>query len=113
MGLEAVVIGHFLMSVIAYFINAYYPGKMFGFGAMRQLKEMQRVIYATLIMSASVIGVMMLLPGDLLKLAILVPLGIAVYLLSAYLLGITEIKEVLEMAHSRIPGKRIIKKMPV
>ena len=53
-GLTAVVIGHFTTSFICFFINAYYPGKMFGFGAVRQIREMGRVICATLIMSVIV-----------------------------------------------------------
>jgi teichuronic acid exporter len=100
LGLKAVVIGHFVMSILAYFINAYYPGKMFGFGALKQIKEMGPVVYATLIMSVCVIGIMMLLPTDFLRLLICIPMGVAIYLYAAYLLRIKEIDEVLKMAHA-------------
>ncbi len=106
MGLQAVVIGHFLMSLLAYFINAYYPGKMFDFGALRQIREMSRVIYATLIMFVIVFGVRILLPTDLLKLIICAPLGIAIYLFTAHFLGISEIREVLAMIQSVLHRKK-------
>jgi O-antigen/teichoic acid export membrane protein len=97
LGLTAVVIGHFATSFICFFINAYYPGKLFGFGAVRQIKEMWRVICATLVMSTVVFIVMIILPSDFLKLLIGVPLGVGIYLLLAYLLRIKEIKEVVKI----------------
>jgi O-antigen/teichoic acid export membrane protein len=105
LGLKAIVIGHFVNSFISYFINAYYPGKMFGFGAIKQIKEMKQVIYATLVMSVSVIGIMMVLPTDFLKLLICIPIGVLIYLYTAYLLGIEEVNEVLRMAQSFILWK--------
>ncbi|MBU0768946.1 MAG: lipopolysaccharide biosynthesis protein [Proteobacteria bacterium] len=97
LGLTAIVIGHFATSFICYFINAYYPGKLFGFGAVRQIKEMWRVICATLFMSMAVFISMILLPSDLLKLLISAPLGIGVYIIAAYLLKIKEFSEVYEI----------------
>jgi len=96
-GLKAVVIGHFTISFICFFINAYYPGKMFGFGALRQIREMGPVICATSIMSLIVFVSSIFLPSDFLKLVIGVPLGVGVYLLLAYLLRIGEIEEVFGM----------------
>lgn len=47
-GVEAIVIGVFTTSYIAFFINAYLPGKLFGYGALKQLKDMQSYFIATL-----------------------------------------------------------------
>ena len=94
MGLTAVVIGHFATSFICYFINAYYPGKLFGFGARRQIKEMWRVICSTLVMSAVVFISMIFLPSDLLKLLIGSTLGIAIYVIVAFILRIRELSEI-------------------
>lgn len=106
LGLKAVVIGHFIISFLSYFINAYYPGKMFGFGAFRQIREMKQVVYATLVMSLSVIGLMMLVPTDFLKLIIGAPIGLAIYFLTAYLLKINEIDEVTRVARSIFKRKK-------
>lgn len=98
MGLTAVVIGHFATSFICFFINAYYPGKLFGFGPMRQIKEMWRVICATLVMSAFVFMSTIILPSDTLKLLIGGPLGVGIFLLSSYLLKSNELREVYGIA---------------
>lgn len=100
MGLTAVVIGHFATSFICFFINAYYPGKLFKFGAVRQIKEMWRVICATLVMSTVVFIAVVMLPSDFLKLLIGVPLGTGIYLLMAYLLRIKEIEEVFKIVQA-------------
>lgn len=102
LGLLAVVIGHFVTSFICFFINAYYPGKLFGFGAARQIKEMRLVIYSTLIMSIGVFIIMSILPTDFLKLLIGVPLGIGIYLLLSYLMKIKEVEEVVKIAQPMI-----------
>lgn len=98
LGLTAVVIGHFITSFICFFINAYYPGKLFGFGALRQLKGMWRILCATLAMSMAVFSSTVVLPSDFLKLLIGIPVGTAVYLLMSYLLRIKEIEEVGKIA---------------
>lgn len=109
LGLTAVVIGHFITSFICYFINAYYPGKLFGFGAKRQIKGMWRIICATLVMSGVVFASMNILLSDFLKLLLGAPLGIGVYLLAAYSLKIKELAEVFVIAQpylSRFGWKR-------
>jgi hypothetical protein len=111
LGLTAVVIGHFITSFICFFINAYYPGKLFGFGPIRQIKEMWRVICATMIMALSVFICTKLLSSDLLMLIIGVPLGVVIYLFSAYLFKINEVNEVYGMAKlfiKRIEWKKSI-----
>jgi O-antigen/teichoic acid export membrane protein len=102
LGLTAVVIGHFATSFICFFINAYYPGKLFGFGAVRQIKEMWRVICATLVMSLAVLISTIILSSDFIRLLIGVPLGAGIYLLMAYLLKIEEIEEIFVLTHKFI-----------
>ena len=70
---------------------------MFGFGAVRQIKEMGPVICATSVMSLIVFISTIILPSDFLKLSIGVPLGVGIYLLMAYLLKIKEIEEVVKI----------------
>jgi O-antigen/teichoic acid export membrane protein len=95
LGLTAVVIGHFATSFICFFINAYYPGKLFGFGAVRQIKEMWRVICASLVMSLAVFIITIIFSSDVMRLLIGIPLGVGTYMLMAYLLKIKEIEEIL------------------
>lgn len=102
LGLTAVLIGHFATSFICYFINAYYPGKLFNFGALRQIKEMWRVVCATLVMSAVVFISMIFLPSDLLKLLVGIPVGFLTYLLAVYLLKANELKEIYQMMRPHV-----------
>lgn len=94
LGINVVVIGNFLTSLISFFINAYYPGKLFGFGAFRQVKEMLSVVLATIIMAITVFGLIRIIPGDLFKLLGGTFAGIVAYLGAAYFLKIEELKEV-------------------
>jgi O-antigen/teichoic acid export membrane protein len=94
LGINVVVIGNFLTSLISFFINAYYPGKLFGFGAFRQVKEMLSVVLATIIMAITVFGLIRIIPGDLFKLLGGAFAGVAAYLGAAYFLKIEELKEV-------------------
>lgn len=55
MGVEAICIGSFVTSFICFFINAYLPGKMFGYGAWQQLKDWRYIILSILIMSGLVL----------------------------------------------------------
>jgi teichuronic acid exporter len=107
LGLKAIVIGNFLTSFLSYFINAYFPGKLFGFGAIKQIKEMRLVVFATMIMSACVIGVMLILPTDPLKLFVGIPIGIIIFLTAAFLFKIEELNEVFKVILS-ILGKQDI-----
>ena len=97
-GIEAVVIGHFVTSTISFFINAYYPGKIFNFGALRQIKEMKTVILATIIMALIVFVTKKVIFGDLLKLSAGLTIGVISYLFSAYLMKIEELNEVKKLA---------------
>lgn len=94
LGINIVVIGNFFTSLISFFINAYYPGKLFGFGAYRQIKEMLTVLLATVLMAVIVVVFVKLIPGDLFKMLGGSIVGIGAYLGAAYLLKIEELKEV-------------------
>ncbi|HBE39653.1 MAG TPA: flippase [Bacteroidales bacterium] len=101
-GLKAIVIGNFIVTFISFFINAYYPGKFYDFGAARQIKEMLPVILATLFAAFAAFGIVFLIPADLLKLIVGIPVAGIIYLLSARLLKIRELDEVLQLINGII-----------
>lgn len=105
LGLKAVVIGHFITTFISFFINAYFPGKMFGFGALKQMKEMKLTVYATLIMTVCVILMISVLPSDFLKLLVGIPIGLGIYLFASYLMkneGVTEITVLVNSIYAKM-----------
>jgi O-antigen/teichoic acid export membrane protein len=106
-GINVVVIGNFLTSFVSFFINTYYPGRLFGFGAFRQIREMLTVILATVLMSVAVFALTSIIPSDIFKLVGGGIAGIIFYLAAAYLLKIEELKEVNALALQFInKGKR-------
>ncbi|WML90404.1 lipopolysaccharide biosynthesis protein [Thiothrix lacustris] len=55
-GIEGVAWAMVCTSFIAFFINAYFPGKLFGFGAIKQLKVATHYIIASVIMFVIIIN---------------------------------------------------------
>lgn len=56
-GVEAVAWAMLITSVVSFFINAYYPGKLFGFGALSQLIVGWKLIVATGVMFLSIMTI--------------------------------------------------------
>lgn len=54
-GVEAIAWAMLGTSFISFFINAYYPAKLFGFGALAQLKVAWKVILSAIIMYISIV----------------------------------------------------------
>ena len=52
--IEAIVIGDFVNTFFCFFINAYLPGRMFGYGAWQQLKDWRYIILSIIIMTSVV-----------------------------------------------------------
>lgn len=53
-GVEAICIGMLCTSWIAFFINAYYSGKLLGYGGLQQLKDWRYIIASVLLMALAV-----------------------------------------------------------
>ncbi|MEZ9954243.1 lipopolysaccharide biosynthesis protein [Vibrio splendidus] len=76
-GIEAVAISQLFFTTISFFINAYYPGKLFGFGAVQQLKKIYPTIIASLFMYLCISWVH--LDSILLQMIVKIVVGIGVY----------------------------------
>lgn len=94
LGVKAMVIGHVVTSGLSFFINAYMPGKLFGYGALSQLRDMIPVFIATAIMALTVFFVIVCIENLYLKLILGGISGIISYLLMSNILKIAEINEV-------------------
>ena len=94
LGVKAMVIGHVVMAILAFFINAYMPGKLFGYGALSQLKDMIPIFISTVIMALTVFVVIIFIENLFLKLILGGISGIISYLVMSNMLKIEEINEV-------------------
>jgi O-antigen/teichoic acid export membrane protein len=93
LGVKAMIIGHVVTSCISFFINAYLPGKLLGYGAFSQLRDMLRVILATMVMALCVYGALLITKGDLMRLLVGGITGLCSYFLTTSLLKVNEVKE--------------------
>lgn len=93
---EAICIGSFVNSFICFFINAYLPGRMFGYGAWQQLKDWRFIFLSMLIMTACVQLCLHLFNNVWLQLFTGGIIGIGSYIGSCYLFGVID-QEMLSM----------------
>ncbi|WP_426508571.1 lipopolysaccharide biosynthesis protein [Serratia proteamaculans] len=103
-GLTAVVVGNFIVSLICFFINAYYPGKWYGHGAWQQIKSMFPMMVATLIMSAALWFIR--IDNGIYEIMVKVAVGAVVYYLASMLLKIESCYEVNKIILSKIKKKK-------
>jgi len=96
LGVKAMIIGHVVTSGVAFFINAYLPGKYYGYGAINQLKDMAPVIFATIGMSIVVFFMTYFIDSLLLQLIIGSLLAVVSYVSFCWLLKLEELAQVKE-----------------
>jgi O-antigen/teichoic acid export membrane protein len=94
MGVKAMVIGHVVTSGISYFINAYMPGKLFGYGALKQIQDLLPTLISTGAMAATVFLLTSVTENLLLKLILGSFSGISSYLFVCYLFKMEELNEI-------------------
>ncbi|AVO40460.1 lipopolysaccharide biosynthesis protein [Simplicispira suum] len=84
-GIEGIAWASVVTSFIAFFINAYYPGKMFGFGGLEQIRIAIPYIVATVIMY-SVLSLLPQMPS-IVALAGKIFVGVMIYGAVLWMLG--------------------------
>jgi teichuronic acid exporter len=91
-GILGVAIAQLITTFISFFINAYYPGKLFGFGAKAQLKQIYPIATASLIMYF----VINLIELDSLSLQLVAKIiaGAFVYILACWSLNVKALREI-------------------
>ena len=94
LGVKAIVIGNVITSVISFFINAYLPGKLFGYGAKQQIKDMILIFIATAVMAIAVFLITLLFENYYLQLGLGLITAIVFYAITSYFLKIEELNEV-------------------
>jgi O-antigen/teichoic acid export membrane protein len=103
-GLKYMVISNFVISIFYFFINAYYPGKLFGYGAVKQLKDMSLVFIATLLMFLSTYFISV--DGGFIDIILKVILGAVVYMLCCAMLKVNALWEVFNYAKEKMNKNR-------
>jgi len=97
LGVKAMIIGHVVSSALAFLINAYLPGKFYGYGPIQQLKDMMPFFVATIGMAISVFVMSNFIDNLVLQLFLGTLLGLVTYLFICWLLKLEELEEVWEL----------------
>ncbi|WP_394776536.1 lipopolysaccharide biosynthesis protein [Flavobacterium sp.] len=94
LGVKAIIIGHVVTSALSFIINAYLPGKLYGYGPIKQLKDMFPFCFATIMMAIIVFIMTCFIDNLVLQLFFGVILGPIVYVFLSWLLKLEELNEV-------------------
>jgi O-antigen/teichoic acid export membrane protein len=105
LGLQAIVIGHFISMIVNYVITAYCTGKYFDYGALKQINEIKKVVVATVLMAVVVFVCGHFISNDFIKLLLGGSVGISVFLLSAFFMKIEEIKDIKALIQNNLLNK--------
>ncbi|MGY0616931.1 lipopolysaccharide biosynthesis protein [Vibrio sp. FJH11] len=102
-GIVAVAMSQLGFTIISFFINTYYPGKLFGFGAKEQIKQILPTIIASFIMFLSIIFIKL----DSIEIEIIVKIivGVVVYILACWFLKIPAFIDVFNIALRRLKAE--------
>jgi len=98
LGVKAMVIGHVVTSFLAFLMNSYLSGRLFGYGPLQQFRDILKIILATIGMAFTVFVCSNGIESDVLKLFYGIVSGTASYLLFAFFLRIPELDEVKQTA---------------
>jgi len=106
MGVKAIVAGHMVTSFVAFFINAFLPGRLYNYGAVEQLRDMVPFVISTIFMAGVVFCITSMLDSSIMKLLVGGGSGLVAYLLSSWLLNIKELDEVKSIIAKVLGGKK-------
>ncbi|MEZ9819549.1 lipopolysaccharide biosynthesis protein [Shewanella sp. 10N.286.45.A1] len=98
-GIVGVAFAQLSAVIISFFINAYYPGKLFGFGAKEQLRQIIPIAFAAMTMYFFVS--LIEIDNTLLQLTLKVILGVVVYVSLCLMLKINAFIDVFTLVKSR------------
>lgn len=93
---EAITIGSFISSFICFFVNAYLPGRIFGYGALQQLRDWRYIILSVVLMAVCVYSYLMFVSNTWLQLVGGGLIGCGVYLTCCWLFKVID-EEMLKM----------------
>ncbi|MDX6181903.1 lipopolysaccharide biosynthesis protein [Flavobacterium sp. Fl-77] len=97
LGVKAIIIGHVITSALSFVINAYLPGKLYGYGAVSQLKDMLPIFAATSVMAAVVFVLLSFTTDVMFQLFLGIIVGLMTYIFLCWLLKLVELTEVWEL----------------
>ena len=91
---KAICIGNLIVTVICFFINTYYPKKLFGYGALEQIIDYWKLFLSIALMCGAVFFVNRFLYNPWMQLIIGVLVGGGVYIVGCFITKAITVKEI-------------------
>lgn len=89
-GIYYIALAELISTSLHFFVNTYYPGKLFNYGAKEQILDVFKIVICGVIMTVSGYLVMNFFEDYLLKLLITIPFTVFIYIISIKILKIKE-----------------------
>ena len=105
-GIIWMMVGKALYSLIVYFINCYYTNKIVGYGLSRQIKILLPMLGNSLVMGLVVFLCMRVVSEPATKLLVGIPVGMACYLLMAYVRNDDSLSEIMGIVKNKFRGNK-------
>jgi O-antigen/teichoic acid export membrane protein len=102
-GIMGMAIAQLCTTFISFFINSYYPGKLFGFGAKNQLKQILPIAVSSLIMYLSIHFIS--IDNMALQMCTKIIVGACVYITACWILKIPAFIDIVHIVFSRFIAK--------
>ena len=100
-GIMGICIGSVCTSLICLAINTYYTGQLIHVGFFRQMMDMTPTLLNSLAMGAVIYFLTLPITGNVLKLAVGIPVGMVFYLAMAWLFKRPELQEAIDIIHRK------------
>lgn len=98
---EAIVWGTLCHTIISFFINSYLPGKLYGYGAFKQLYDWRYIILSVILMYAIVYGYCKVVPNMWLQLFGGGAIGVLSYAFFCHVFKVIDYKSLYQMVKNR------------
>lgn len=100
-GIMGICYGGVFTSLACLAINTYYTGKLIHVGFFRQMMDMTPTLLNSLVMGVAIYLFTLSIDGNILKLAVGIPVGMLLYLTVAWLFHLPELKEAIDIIRRR------------
>lgn len=104
-GIIYIALAELLSTIIHFFINTYYPGKIMKYGALKQIKEVSPIVLASVLMVGILYILGLLINNDFYQLLISPVIAILSYLFFLKLFKIEELQLLIQHSRSLLKSK--------
>ncbi len=104
-GISAIIIGQIVSVFITFSINSYVTGRLIQYPQLQQLRDIFPHLFISLVMGILIYFIPGLIADKILALSLMIFSGIVLYITLSYVLKITELREIFDLAKQIVKRK--------